>query len=108
MRINIKALSANEAYRGVKKNTIKHKNYKNTLLWILPNIEVSKSDKLHFKAVFGFSSKGSDLDNALKPFIDALQKKYGFNDNQIYEMELKKEIVPKGQEFIDFDIIGIK
>ena len=46
----------------------------------------------------------SDVDNGAKPFIDILQKKYGFNDNQIYELHLYKEIVDKGNEFIDFSI----
>jgi len=50
------------------------------------------------------SNKGFDLDNSLKPFIDILQKKYGFNDNRIYSITAMKRIVPKGEEFISFDI----
>lgn len=53
---------------------------------------------------FGFSSKGSDIDNAVKPFQDILQTTYGFNDNKIYEFTAKRAYVPKGQEYIKFEI----
>ena len=34
--------------------------------------------------------------------IDILSKKYGFNDNRIYQLFLTKQIVKKGNEFIEF------
>ena len=54
--------------------------------------------------VFGFSNKASDLDNPVKVLTDILQKKYGFNDKDIYEMNVKKKIVKKGEEYIKFKI----
>ncbi|HIF9256506.1 TPA: hypothetical protein ACX6Q6_003530 [Photobacterium damselae] len=55
-----------------------------------------------------YSSLLSDVDNCLKPFIDVLQKKYGFNDNRIFEIRIKKFLVPKGYEEILFSIDGIE
>ena len=60
--------------------------------------------KLKIEIVFGFSSSGSDIDNGLKPFLDCIQKKYGINDNKVYELNVKKEVVKKGNEFIEFKI----
>lgn len=54
----------------------------------------------------GVSNRGFDVDNCAKPFIDILQKKYEFNDNRIYVLHVMKEIVKKGDEFIEFKILG--
>ena len=62
---------------------------------------------MKLEITWGFSSTGSDVDNTAKEFIDCLSKKYGFNDNQIYELNLKKTIVKKGQEFIEFYITNL-
>jgi Holliday junction resolvase RusA-like endonuclease len=51
-----------------------------------------------------YSSKASDIDNFLKAFNDCLQKKYNFNDNQIYHSRQTKHIVSKGEEKIQFSI----
>ena len=40
-------------------------------------------------------------------FLDCLVKKYGFDDRQIYELTQKKEIVKKGNEFIEFEITNL-
>ena len=58
--------------------------------------------EVHIQA--GMSSKQADIDNIAKPFIDILQKKYGFNDSRIYSLHMYKRIVPKGDEYISFDI----
>ena len=59
---------------------------------------------LRVELFFGFSSNASDLDNPVKPLIDILQKKYGFNDNQIFELNIRKCIVAKGKEFISITV----
>ena len=64
--------------------------------------------KLKLSITFGLSNKMSDIDNPVKPFVDILQKKYGFNDRDIYEMSLKKDIVKKGEEYIKWSIKRIK
>jgi len=64
--------------------------------------------KLKLVLEFGVSSKLADWDNPIKPFQDILQKKYGFNDNRVYEAIVKKVDVKKGEEFISFEFIEIK
>tara|TARA_R110002124_G_scaffold283449_2_gene459474 strand:- start:3344 stop:3679 length:336 start_codon:yes stop_codon:yes gene_type:complete len=108
IRINIKPLSVNNAWAGRRFKTQEYKTYEKMLTPLLPSRLLSDlKGKLELSIVFGFSSKGSDGDNPLKPFIDILSKKYGFNDNQIYSYVIKKEIVKKGFEFIDFKIIEL-
>mgnify|MGYP003534041313 FL=1 len=60
--------------------------------------------KLELDVIFCTSNKLSDVDNFLKPFIDILQKKYGFNDRDIYKICVTKEIVKKGEEGMAFEI----
>lgn len=60
--------------------------------------------ELYVKIEFGVSSKLFDIDNALKPFLDILQKKMLFNDNQIRKLVVNKTITKKGCEFIKFTI----
>jgi hypothetical protein len=49
-------------------------------------------------------SMASDYDNPIKIFQDVLCKKYGFNDNRIFAGHQYKILVPKGEEFIRFEI----
>jgi len=107
MRINIKPLSVNEAWKGSRKRTDKYKAYTKHLLLLLRPLRIPKTGKLRLTITFGFSYSGADIDNPLKPTIDILQKKYLFNDSRFYEMNVKKEIAPKGKEFIDFEITEI-
>ena len=106
-RINIKPISINEMYVGKKDGTrFKAKKYTKWLIdvgYMLPKIQMPNAPyKITYE--FGFSSRGSDIDNHVKPFQDVLQKKYGFNDNKIYEFTAKKVIVNTGKEFIKFKI----
>ena len=103
VRISIKALSLNQAYRGRRFATIELKKYKTALGYLLPKKTLEKG-KLRVWYTFGMSSAGGDGDNLIKCFQDALADKYGFNDNMIYEWNIKKEIVKKGEEYIDFEI----
>ena len=103
MRVNIKPLSSNEAWQGKRFKTQKYKKYEQELLFILPKFEVPKG-QIRIDYIVGYSNVQSDIDNFLKSFQDVLQKKYGFNDNMIYHVQITKQIVKKGEEFIDFDI----
>jgi Holliday junction resolvase RusA-like endonuclease len=103
MKINIKPLSLNQAYRGRRFSTRELADYK---LYIWANLP-PRSDligKLAVSYIFGVSNSNTDADNLIKCFQDALAEAYGFNDNQIYEWQIKKVIVPKGKEFVDFQI----
>lgn len=103
MKINVKPLSVNQCYRGRRFKTKEYRQYEKDILVQLKPIDVPDGElEVHIQA--GFSSKGADLDNIAKIFIDILQKKYNFNDNRIYSIILMKRIVPKGQEYISFDI----
>ncbi|MFY0655048.1 MAG: RusA family crossover junction endodeoxyribonuclease [Cyclobacteriaceae bacterium] len=105
MRIKVKALTVNSCWKGKRYKTDEYKNYERLLLFeLLPYIPVPVNCELRVKIIVGFSNRGSDLDNIVKPFLDILQKKYKFNDNRIYKLTIIKEIVKKGNEFIDFNI----
>jgi len=100
----LKPLSANQAFTGKKVKTAAYRKYENHLLRTLPD-RIIPAGLLVLRALVRYSSKLSDLDNALKPFIDVLQKRYGFNDNKIYKLEIFKEIVAKGKEEIVFELV---
>ena len=106
IEIKTKPLSVNKAWQGRRFKTEDYKKYEIGLTWMLPNIELPKPPfKVSYE--FGFSNKASDLDNPVKPLTDILQKKYGFNDRDIYELNIKKKIVKKGSEYMKFEIITL-
>ena len=100
-KINIKPLSVNDAWQGKRFKTARYKKYERDLILLLPNITLPKGE-IEIYIEWGFSSKASDIDNPTKNFIDVLQKKYKFDDKNIYKAVLKKRIVSKGQEYIKF------
>ena len=103
--ISLKPLSVNQAYKGKLKKRPALLVYEKALGFLLPRAKVDFKDKeLAVEITYGFSSRGSDIDNPNKPLIDALSKKYGFNDNQIYNLRTIKTIVGKGKEFIKVSI----
>jgi len=104
MRISIKPLSVNKAFQGRRFKTQDYKKYEEAVLMLLPPLKIEFKAPLSLEIIFGFSSSRSDIDNPLKPLLDCLTKKYGFDDRIIYELKVKKEIVKKGQEFIDIKI----
>jgi Holliday junction resolvase RusA-like endonuclease len=107
VKINIKPLSVNDAWKGRRFRTDEYKAYAEELSLKLKPMEVPDG-KLRLVITFGFSSKGSDYDNPIKPFQDVISKYYGFNDNKIYEAGQIKKIVPKGDEYIDFSLTELK
>jgi len=107
MKVNIKPLSINQCFQGRRFKTPKYKQYEKELMILLPALSVP-SGLLEVIITFGLSSKLNDIDNGLKPFIDILQKKYLFNDRDIYKLVVEKKIVPKGAEFIECEINKLK
>ena len=103
MKVIINPLSVNQCWKGKRYKTDLYNKYERDTLLLLPNMEVSK-EHLHIIITFGFSSKLKDIDNPIKPFLDILQKKYKFNDRDIYKLEVEKTIVAKGKEYINFEI----
>jgi Holliday junction resolvase RusA-like endonuclease len=109
MRVNIKPLSVNQAFKGRRFKTDKYNTFISSMLIMLPNsLKIDSKVHLRLDVVFGYSSRGSDIDNCLKTFIDCLVKKYGFDDRNIYELNVRKVIVKKKEEYIDFIIAELK
>lgn len=105
IKLDIKPLSINEAFQGRRFKTKKYLQFEKNLLYLLPKKSVS-SKALGVYLEFGVSAL-SDIDNGIKPTLDVLQKKYGFNDRYIFELNVKKLIVKKGFEYIKFDILEL-
>jgi Holliday junction resolvase RusA-like endonuclease len=102
-KINVKALSVNSCYQGKRFKNDKHKNYVADVISQLPEMFIGIPPyKLTLE--IGLSSKLQDLDNCIKVFQDCLTVKYKFNDRDIYEIQAIKLNVPKGEEYIKFDI----
>ncbi len=103
MIINIKPMSVNEAWQGKRFKSEKYKLYEKQLPLLLKKIKLPEPNyEIYFK--FGFSSTLSDWDNPVKPTQDILAKYYQFNDKLIRRAIVEVVIVPKGKEFIEFDI----
>lgn len=103
MKIDINPLSVNKCWQGRRFKTQEYRSYEDELLYKLPNLKPFNG-LISIYIVFGFSSKLKDIDNPLKPFLDILQKKYKFNDRDIYKLGVEKNIVAKGDEYIIFEI----
>lgn len=94
---------------GKKRRTYDYNKYRKVLLEELPdNLKVPNTGELTLQMNVYYSNKASDVDNCIKPFIDILQEKYGFNDNRIYFLAVQKMIVPKGDEGILFKLTKYK
>ena len=83
-KVNIKPLSVNRAWQGKRFKTPEYAKYRRDMILILPPLRIQKEQELRLEIIWGLSSKLMDIDNALKPFIDCLQDKYGFDDRNIF------------------------
>ena len=107
MKIYIKPLSVNTCWQGRRFKTRAYKDYEEELLYLLPKslkVPIPKRGRIELNIRYGFSSKAGDLDNPTKPFLDILQKKYGFDDKVIYRLVIEKEDTEKGGEYIYFEV----
>ena len=105
-RIDIKPLSVNDAWQGRRFKTPDYTQYEKAVLLMLPKKKLPEPPyEIWF--TFGFSNPASDIDNGVKPFVDIMKKKYKFNDKEIYGMHIIKKIVPKRQEFVEFEIVTL-
>ena len=105
-KIFIKALSVNKLYTGKRKKTELYKAYEWDLWLKLENLEDFEDthNQLKLNIEVGLSNPRADLDNTCKAFQDILQKKYHFDDCQIYRLIMKKVDVKKGKEYIKFTL----
>jgi Holliday junction resolvase RusA-like endonuclease len=102
IKLNIKPLSVNKAWQGRRYKTPAYKQYERAVVSMLPARQYTPPFSISI--IFGFSSNLSDIDNPLKLILDIFQMKYKINDKDIFELNVKKELVPKGSEFIKFNI----
>lgn len=104
IKVNIKPLSVNCAWKGRRFKTPEYESYERSVLLMLPkNIDIPEPP-YSITLEFGVSSKLSDWDNPIKPFQDILCKKYGIDDRDIYKGTASKVLVKKGEEFVKFKI----
>ena len=106
-KIKEKPLSVNEAWQGKRYKTETYKKYEKDLLFMFPNGKIDPEQMLRIEFFFGFSNQASDLDNPVKLLIDIAQKKYGFNDKNVFELNVRKCLVKKGDEFIQMGIFNL-
>ena len=100
VRLDIKPLSVNAAWQGRRFKTPEYKAYERAILLMLRPLTIPDGD-LELILMFGCEM---DFDNPVKPFVDCLQKKYGFNDRRITRSVIEVERVAKGSEYIQFEI----
>lgn len=102
-RINIKPISVNECWQGRRFKTKGYDVFEQAMLLLMPKIYLP-AKPYHISFRFGLSSALSDVDNPVKPAMDLLQKKYGFNDKDVNSFFAEKIKTEKGKEFIEFEI----
>jgi Holliday junction resolvase RusA-like endonuclease len=103
VRINLPPLSVNKAWKGKRYKTNDYIKFEKNCLLLIPMQKIGNKP-LELIINYGFSSKGSDIDNPNKLIIDILSKKLCFNDNLIYKITITKEIVAKGKEFFEYTL----
>jgi Holliday junction resolvase RusA-like endonuclease len=103
-KINQKPLSVNQAWQGKRYKTPAYKDYEKAMILMMPKGNIESLEMLRVEFFFGFSNSASDLDNPVKLLMDIAQKKYGFNDKNVFELNVRKCLVKKGQEFIQMGI----
>ena len=104
-RFKTKPLSANKMFGARGKRTFKSPEYvayQNEIRDDLMGTDWPfKTDPVSFIVNAGLSNRGADIDNVIKPIFDTYQGIFEeFNDNKVYYVELHKEIVSKGEEFL--------
>lgn len=97
--IPMKPMSVNRAWQGRRFKSDEYEAYEKEMLLRLPPGKLPEPPYRVFYE-FGFSRRDSDWDNPVKPTQDVLQKKYRFDDKEIYEAHVRKTIVKKGHEFV--------
>ena len=101
--VPIKPLSVNECWQGRRFKTKKYLLYEQNMMKMLIALKLPPTPyRVNYE--FGLSNSMADVDNLIKPATDILQKRYNFNDRDIYEMNVKKVKVKKGEEYIKFEI----
>ena len=110
----IRAMSLHKAYKhddpvehSIKVKSYEYETYESKILRQLDEknvqIHLPEEGDLFLMIKFGIGAR-YDLDNLVKPFQDILARRYGFKDNRITYLEVEKEVVERGQEYIEFQL----
>lgn len=105
-RVIIKPVSVNQCWQGRRFKTTKYKAFEIEMLLKMPKAKLPPAP-YQVSLVFGFATAQSDIDNAVKPTLDLIQKKYGINDKDVYELSVLKKVVGDGNQFIYYKIESI-
>ena len=102
----LKAVSVNEAYKGRRFKTEKHKLFRDKVDILLRTFDLPElAPKKEFFLVYTFyTSTNSDVDNLIKITQDAICTCIGVDDRYLGGLYARKVKVKKGQERIKFDI----
>ena len=107
IHLDQKPLSVNEAWLGSRSKSAKYRAFEKAVLLQMPAKKINPELLLRVELFFGFSSMLSDIDNPVKMILDICQRKYSFNDRNIFELNIRKCKVEKGKEFIDIGIYNL-
>lgn len=107
IQINMKPLSVNDAWKGRRFKTDAYKSYEQSVLFLLPKIKRFPKPPYLVAIDLSVSTHNADIDNPVKPILDILQKKYGFNDRDVVQLHVRKYLVFKGQESFQVRIENI-
>jgi Holliday junction resolvase RusA-like endonuclease len=105
--VNVKPIGINQQYQGRKWLSPVGKKFKESSSLLIKKVNVPEG-LLSVKLIFGFSNKAQDIDGAVKSCLDILGKRLNFDDNRVYELHIRKTIVPKGKEFWGWEIEQFK
>lgn len=99
--INIKPLSVNDCWQGRRFKTKEYKIYEKEMKLKIKKQKMPVAP-YNIELKLYLSNPLSDIDNPIKPILDILQKKLGFNDRLIDKLTVEKIRVEKGKEKICF------
>lgn len=122
-QINIKPVGINEQYTEVIRYVItngkrvpiikriltkKGREFKEKSCYFIKKCYLPESNSIKIILHFGFSNRRQDVDGPIKSCIDILQHQMNFNDNIVTELEVKKFIVAKGNEYWSYELINLE
>lgn len=107
--VNAAIGTATNKYGKVFKYVSKdYREMQNILQYILKGGAIKNDVPLRVEYVFYTARVNSDTDNLIKCLQDILQKKYNFDDRNIYEVEAKKYPVGNKNEGFSLKVFQIK
>lgn len=105
MKIEIKPFSNNKMWKGRRFKTREYRDWRKWFGYICQKGKTI-TEPCHLEVVFSCSrANRSDLDNFLKPFLDALVESKVLSDDRIVQSISARKI--KGEDYIEYEITPI-